>query len=124
MEIKLPTDCGNAPRIGIVRDFAVHWAKSDEAAISEWLTDEAKWTLIGGGTHSGPEAAGKVSPPFNPECVEIISIITHGRLASCDGYLEAGGKRIDFSHALRFASTVKTAKIAELRSYCIETQVG
>lgn len=74
--------------------------------------------------HSGPEAAGKASPPFKPERVEIISIITHGRLASCDGYLQAGGKRIDFSHALRFASTVKTAKIAELRSYCVETQVG
>ncbi|MEZ5085050.1 MAG: hypothetical protein R2722_01945 [Tessaracoccus sp.] len=121
MEIKLPSDCGNAPRIGIVGDFAVSWAKADEAAISDWLADDANWMLIGGDTLSGPEAARKASPPFTPERVEIISVITHGRLASCDGYLEAEGKRIHFSHAFRFASTSKTAKIAELRSYCIET---
>lgn len=29
MEVKLPTDCGNAPRIGIVGDFAVNWATGD-----------------------------------------------------------------------------------------------
>lgn len=121
-EIKLPTDCGNAPRIGIVGDLAVNWAMGDEDAVSEWLTEEAIWTLVGGGTYNGLTAAGRTGPPFEPERVEIISVITHGRLASCDGYLEAGGRRLDFSHALRFASTSKTAKIAELRSYCIETR--
>lgn len=122
MQITLPTDCGKAPRITIVGDFAVHWATGDAEAASEWLTDDASWTLVGADTHSGPEAAAQSSPPFAPERVEITSIITHGRLASCDGYLEAGGRRISFSHALRFASTSKTAKIAELRSYCIETR--
>lgn len=122
MEIKLPTDCGNAPRIGIVGDFAVNWAKGDTAALSEWLADDVSWTLVGGHTHSGSEAAREVSPPFSPERVEVISVITHGRFASCDGYLEAGGKRIDFSHAIRFVNTSKTAKVAELRSYCIETK--
>lgn len=121
MEIKLPTDCGNAPRIGIVGDFAMNWATRDTEASSEWLAEDTTWTLIGGDTYSGPEAAREASPPFSPERVEVISIITHGRLASCDGYLEAGGKRISFSHVFRFASTSKTAKIAELRSYCLET---
>lgn len=122
MEIKLPTGCGNAPRIGIVGDFTVNWAAGDEAAISEWLASDAKWTIVGTAIHSGPEAAGKAKPPFKPEHVEITSVITHGRLASCDGYLEAGGKRVAFSHAFRFAGASKTARIAELRSYCIETQ--
>lgn len=121
MEIKLPTDCGNAPRIGIVGDFAVNWAKGDAESLSDWLAADARWALVGGDTHRGPEAAGEASPSFSPERVEVTSIITHGRLASCDGYLEAGGRRLGFSHALRFATTSKTAKIAELRSYCIET---
>jgi hypothetical protein len=55
--------------------------------------------------------------------VEVISVVTHGRRASCDGYLEAGGMRVRFSHAFRFVSTPKTSMIAELRRYCIETQV-
>lgn len=121
MKITLPTDCGNAPRIGIVGDFAVNWATENPKAVSDILADDASWMLVGGDTHSGPEAAREVGPPFSPTRVVVLSIITHGRLASCDGYLESEGKRIDFSHALRFASTSKTAKIAELRSYCIQT---
>ena len=120
MDIKLPTDCGNAPRIGIVADFAVAWAKGDAPTVSSALAENASWTIVGGETFTGPAAAEQVSPPFLPERVELISIITHGRLASCDGYLEADGKRLNFSHAIRFASTSKTAKIAELRSYLIE----
>lgn len=122
MQITLPTDCGNAPRIAIVGEFAANWATGETAAVAEWLTDDANWSLIGAGTHSGPEAAGQVIPQFLPDHVEVTSIITHGRLASCDGHLEAGERRISFSHALRFATTSKTAKIAEVRSYCIETR--
>lgn len=122
MEIKLPTDCGNAPRIGIVGDFVVNWAKGDTEAVSEWLADDASWTLVGGDAPRGPEATQELHPPVSPDRMEVNSIITHGRLASCDGNLEGGGRRIDFSHAIRFASTSKNAKIAELRSYCIERQ--
>lgn len=124
MKVKLPTDCGNAPRIGIVGAFVVNWAAGDTEAVSEWLADDANWTLVGEVTSRGPEAVREICPPFTPERVEVVSVVTHGRLASCDGYLEAEGRRIDFSHAIRFASTSKAAKIAELRSYCIETQVG
>lgn len=119
MEIKLPADCGNAPRIGIVGDFVISWAKSDLDAVSGWLADEVTWTLVGGQTHIGPAAAGEAKLPFTPQKVEVISIITHGRLASCDGYLETPGRRVNFSHAIRFASTSKAAKITELRTYCI-----
>lgn len=120
MEITLPSDCGNAPRIGIVSDFVVHWASGDSEAVAAWLADDVRWTLIGDSEHDGPEAAREVCPPFLPDRVELVSVITHGRLASCDGYLAAGDRRIDFSHAIRFSSTAKTAKIAELRSYLIE----
>ncbi len=121
MDITLPTDCGNAPRIGIVSEFIVNWAKGDAEAVSQWLSDDAVWTVVGDGTYSGTQATEATSPPFLVERVEVISVVTHGRLASCDGYLDAGNKRLSFSHSLRFASTSKTAKIAQLRSYYIET---
>jgi len=121
MDIQLPTDCGNAPRIGIVGAFVVKWAGRDIEGVSEWLADDVAWTLVGEGTHRGPESALETRPPFSPQRVEVTSIVTHGRLASCDGYLEADGRRIDFSHALRFANTSKNAKIAEIRSFCIDT---
>ena len=92
MQITRPSDCGKAPGIAIVGKFAAKWAAGEATAVAEWLTDDASWSLIGAGTHSGPEAAEQVIP-----------------------------RRMGFSHALRFASTSKTAKIAEVRSYCIET---
>lgn len=119
MDIVLPSGCGNAPRTDVVGDFAVNWAAGEESAVAEWLTEDAAWTLVGADTYGGTDAAAMTGPPFKPERVELLSIITHGRLASCDGYFEAADQRIAFSHAFRFASTSKTAKIAEIRSYCI-----
>lgn len=121
MDVNLPSDCGNAPRIEIVGDFTVKWAEKESTAVSEWLAEDTTWAIGGGATHSGPEAAHKMIPPFTPERVVINSIITHGRLASCDGHLERGDKRLDFSHVFRFKSTSKTAKIAEVRSYYLES---
>lgn len=120
MEIVLPTDCGNSPRIEIVGRLAVDWARGDADSVAEWMADDVSWTIIGHGVHSGTAAPAESLPPFIPDRVEVVSIITHGRLASCDGHLEAGNRRIDFSHALRFASTSKSAKVAAVRSYCIE----
>ena len=122
MQITLLTDSGNAPRIAIVSELAANWATGEAAAIAEWLTNDESWLLIGADTHRGPEATGPVIPRLIPDHVEVTSILNHGRLSCCDGHLEAGSRRIDFSHALRFASTSKTAKIAEVRSYCIETR--
>lgn len=121
METILPADCGIAPRITIVGDLVVDWARDDTDAVAAWLADDADWTLVGERTYSGPGAAGDASARVSPERVEISSIVTHGRFASCDGFLEDGSTRIDFSHVFRFASTSKSARIKEIRSYCIET---
>lgn len=122
MEITLPADCGNAPRTIIVGEFVVNWAKGDTGAVAEWLGDDASWALVGEDTHLGPEGASATGPHLDAERLEVLSIVTHGRLASCDGYLEAGTTRIDFSHVFRFAGASKTAKIAELRTYSIHVR--
>ena len=121
MEIKLPTDCGNSPRIAIVGDFVANWAEGNTEPLSEWLTDEATWTVIGGSSERGLGATHAAAPPFVADRLEVFAIITHGRLASCDGYLAAGDRRLNFNHSFRFAGAVKTSRIAELRSYYIAT---
>lgn len=117
MDVILPSDCGNAPRIGIVSEIVTRWAAGDTAALEAWLADDARWILAGRGTWGGGEAARGAAPPFVPERLELHAVITHGRHAACDGVIEAGGDRYAFSHAIRFASTAKTAKIAEIRTY-------
>lgn len=119
MKITAPTDCGNAPRIRIVTDFITWWAGGDTEQLSEWLTNEASWTVAGQEPNEGAIDLSAVLPPFTVAHVDIRSVITHGRLASCDGTVTAGDTRLEFSHAFRFASTAKTAKIAEVRSYLV-----
>lgn len=122
MDIELPSDCGNAPRMLVVSDIVASWARGDADAVGEWLADDASWTVVGAATHTGSEAARAASPPMHVERLVVQSIVTHGRLASCDGFVQGGATRIAFSHAIRFAGAAKTAKVAAVRSYCIETQ--
>lgn len=117
MEISLPTDCGNSPRVALVGEFAVSWAAGDSVAMDEWLADDARWMLVGAAPHSGSNPAPQ--PPFEPHYVEILSAVTHGKFASCDGYLTRGDSRVDFCHMFRFSGAAKTARIVEIRTYLV-----
>ena len=121
MDINLPTDCGNAPRIGIVSEFAVNWAQGKAAMLRAGLVEGAALSVAGSKDAGASSVEKFLQLPFSPESMELYSVITHGRLASCDGVLRAGDKRLDFSLVFRFASTSKAAKIARLRLYCLES---
>lgn len=128
MQIDLPSDCGNSPRMVIVGDFTSRWAVGDVAGCEEWLTDDSRWTLVGrreATLESDDAPAPRVlARPLEPERVEVLSIVTHGRLAACDGYMVREGERIDFCHMFRFAGATKTAKITEIRTYIAEGQAA
>lgn len=126
MKIDLPSDCGNSPRMVIVGEFTSKWAVGDTAGCEEWLAEDSRWVRMG---RSADEVTGAetavprvLEVPLEPERVEVLSIVTHGRLAACDGYMVRAGERIDFCHMLRFAGATKTAKIAEIRTYIAEGQ--
>ncbi|MFC7457103.1 nuclear transport factor 2 family protein [Brachybacterium sp. GCM10030267] len=118
MEMTMPGDCGNSPRMAIVADVAAAWASGDHDAIREWLTDDARWVRVGAdgpdASHGGPAI---VPPPFEAERGEILTVVNHGRGAACDGYLIRGEDRADFCHVLRFAGAARTARIREVRTY-------
>jgi hypothetical protein len=121
MEIRLPDDCGNSPRAAIVGDFAVKWAAGDSGALAEWLADDARWTLAGPAPRS-ESSAPVPRPPFEPQYVEVLSAVPHGRLAACDGYMIGNGSRADFCHIFRFAGAARTARIIQIRTYISDTR--
>lgn len=121
MKTVLPTDCGNAPRITIVGEFVTSWAKRDTEAMNEWLATDAEWNVVGRDDATEEDSVSPFVMDHPPDYLEVTSIITHGRLASCDGFLDAGSRRVHFSHVFRFASTSKTARIRNVRSYIIES---
>lgn len=120
MEVSIPPDCGNAPRMLVVADFAKNWASCDSEALSAMLADSVSWSRPGSDKPSHQGNITALLPPVRAERLVLHSVITHGRLASCDGYLQSDGVRIAFSHVLRFASTARSANIIEIRSYWIE----
>lgn len=117
MAITLPDDCGNSPRIGIVGEFVTAWATGDPG-FRQRLHDDHTWTIHTSDTGlRGDDGGGGAFAPATDG--EVLSIVTHGRLASCDGWFDSDGTRMKFSHAIRFASTSKAATIVEIRSYLI-----
>lgn len=122
MEIILPTDCGNSPRMILVEEFVVNWAAGYEAAMTAWLADDFSWTLVGGttdgaGRHGDSGGRPIPWPPRAPHRIEILSTITHGRLAACDGFVSDADGRVDFCHVLHFTGAAKTARISGIRTY-------
>lgn len=120
MKIVLPTDCGNAPRIAIVGEFVTNWAKCDVEAMTAWLADDVTWTIVGQETASDLVPADFGCPAGTPNYLEVNTIITHGRLASCNGFVDSESVRTHFSHVFKFASTSKAAKIREAQTYLNE----
>lgn len=121
MKTVLPTDCGNSPRITIVGEFVTAWAQRDVEAVSAWLTDDVAWTIVGREDLTGDRVAQDACLDSSVDILDVSAIVTHGRLASCDGVLETASGRVAFSHVFRFASTSKAAKIAQIRTYLIDT---
>lgn len=120
MKIVRPADCGNAPRIAIVGEFVTNCAKSDAEAMTAWLADDVTWTVAGREAASAAVPADFGCPGSTPNYLEVNTIITHGRLASCDGFVDSESVRMHFSHVFKFASTSKAAKIREARTYLNE----
>lgn len=118
MDIVIPSDCGNSPRMAIVSQFSVDWAAGNPDAIEPLLAEDASWNLIGADAHKGARVP---SPPGKITAVEVVVAMSHGKVAACEGVLHNGDERISFCHIFRFAGATKTAKITEIRSYLIPT---
>ena len=133
MDIRLPADCGNAPRIGIVNDVLVAWASGDREAVSAWLAEDVEWTVVGGATYRGRPAVLLTLPETRPETLTIHTTISHGRFAACDATLTFSGQgagahagsyeagSTSLSLMVRFTSAAaKSGRIAAVRAYVVK----
>ncbi|MFC0248054.1 hypothetical protein ACFFIO_06010 [Citricoccus parietis] len=48
MEIRLPDDCDNAPRIGILNEFLVHWTGGRHIDVADRMATDVRWSMAGG----------------------------------------------------------------------------
>ena len=122
MEVVCSVNCDNSPRMALVRDFAIEWARHNADALHAWLANDARWRIVGDGHDGDGDDPPLRLPPVEPETLEIFTVMSHGKVASCNGMLVSGPTRIDFCHVFRFTGATKTAKVAEITSYHIQSK--
>ncbi|WP_396277603.1 nuclear transport factor 2 family protein [Glutamicibacter creatinolyticus] len=125
LEIIEPENCGNAPRAQVIRDLAVAVQSKDAEHLAQWLADDVQWEIVGFQRLSGlTEVLKWVTNARDNTQLRINSILTHGREGSVDGRVtNVQNISVAFCYMIRFTSTAKTAKIAQVRSYLVSRPI-
>ncbi|TVP98162.1 MAG: nuclear transport factor 2 family protein [Balneolaceae bacterium] len=99
------------------------FACNDTEYISEQVTDDIRWEIVGDQTVSGKAAFVELLKAMEqpePLELEIHNIITHGISASVNGIMTTSdGTSYGFCDIIRF-NRLKNPKIREMTSYSIE----
>ncbi|WP_067147780.1 nuclear transport factor 2 family protein [Pseudotamlana agarivorans] len=117
------TDCGNAPKKEFIKQFNIAFAQGDIDFISENVTDNFEWQMIGKKQIKGKSNFIEALKEMQAEdVVELIleKVLTHGKEGAASGILKMkNGKDYAFSDFYTFSSA-KGSQIKALTSYVIE----
>lgn len=122
LKLSVPSDCGNAPKKAILRDFHIAFVTKNYNALLEHVADDMTWTIVGDETVQGKEAfMHKLNRLIEDPITELVldNIITHGYTAAANGKMIGPQTTFDFCYVYRFAGASKTAKIKTITSYIL-----
>jgi len=124
-KVNVSTDCGNAPKKELLRDFTVAFTTDSPDFILENIAHDVHWVIVGDKAIEGKEQMAKELPEMlDGSMVElnIDSIITHGDEGAVSGNMKfKEGKTFGFCDLYKFASHSGDAKIKTITSFIIET---
>ncbi|HLU51685.1 MAG TPA: hypothetical protein VKZ42_05925 [Flavobacteriaceae bacterium] len=115
-------NCGNSPKMEFLKEFNIAFANGDVEFISESVTDDVVWNIIGDKKIEGKE---KFTEELNRMKSEKVSelilqhILSHGKEGAANGIIKmSDGKKYAFSDFYVFRGA-KGTKIKSLTSYVI-----
>ena len=115
-------NCGNSPKMEFLKEFNIAFAKGDVAFITECVTDDIVWNIIGDKKIEGKE---KFTMEFEKMKSEKVSelileqILSHGKEGAASGIMKMqDGKKYAFSELYVFQGA-KGTKIKSMTSYVI-----
>lgn len=119
------SDCGNAPKKQVLRDFSIALAKRDRDAALSAVADDIEWEIVGRWTIGGKaDFAAALNTVADQQVVtlHLETILTHGDEGSVSSSVELGdSRRLRCCDVYKFSGHSKTAKIKRITSYWIET---
>lgn len=121
--ITVKPDCGNAPKMAVLRDMIVGFAQADVDAILAPMSDDIVWNLVGDSVIEGKENVRNLLEAMKgvgTSDLVIETIITHGRDGAVNGVIRSNaGQSHAFCDVVQFTSATGK-KIKTMTSFSIE----
>lgn len=122
-KITLKTDCGHSPKRKFLKEFNVAFGIGNTKFLTDNVSDDIVWTMVGDKTIEGKEAFSKaihkMAEQKVAECV-IEKVITHGKEGAVNGLMKMeNGKEYAFSDFYEFKNT-KSTDVSMITSYLIQ----
>lgn len=116
-------NCGNSPKMEFIKQFNIAFAKGDATFLTNNVTDDIIWNIIGDKKIVGIEAftveLEKMQSLKTSELI-INQILSHGKEGAANGVMiMENGNKYAFSDFYIFQGA-KGEKIKAITSYCIE----
>ncbi len=115
-------NCGNSPKMEFLKQFNIAFAKGDVAFITESVTDDIVWNIIGDKKIEGKEKFTVELEIIKSEKVSKLvleQILSHGKEGAASGIMKMqDGKKYAFSELYVFQGA-KGTKIKSMTSYII-----
>lgn len=115
-------NCGNSPKMELLKEFNIAFAKGNIAFITDKVTDNISWNIIGDKCIEGKKdfiiELEKMKSEIATELI-IEQILSHGKEGAATGIIKMqNGKKYAFSDFYKF-NGVKDVKIKSIISHVI-----
>ncbi|MEH6657071.1 nuclear transport factor 2 family protein [Leeuwenhoekiella marinoflava] len=116
-------NCGNSPKMEFLKEFNIAFARGNVEFITESVTDNIVWNIIGDKTIEGKEKFTEELEKMKSNKVgELVleQILSHGKEGASNGIMKMqDGKKYAFSDFYKFKGA-KGIKITLITSYIVE----
>lgn len=115
-------DCGNYPKNQLVENLAVALSTGDHRTVSELVTDDVQWSIVGGETLQGREAVLQALPQVAAAPVvtlTVLHVVTHGKSGAVNGTVQHRTGSVGFCDVFEFSNTRGTS-VSRITSYRIK----
>lgn len=117
----IPEMCNDSPRRKLIVQLHIGFAEGRMAKVMPFLSDDVVWDMAGGKTLHG---SGEVSDFLlrlqqqKADRLVIQHMVTHGKLAACNGILQFGSRELRFAGFYEFTSA-GSATVKKITSYVL-----
>ena len=119
MKISIPTDCDNAPKRRLIRDFILGFYQGNWKVIEGLFEEKFEWTIVGKSQLTDLHALKKHGADGKAITeLTVHEILSHGKFGACHGHIHMEQQLMHFAFFFEFKSAGKST-ISKITEYSI-----